>query len=490
MLKGKFYLFWEFIVCTDQPKEELSDIFVFLEDEIEIIELSNSNLLLDTKFTTFLEENYSISDALNITKLKKIVQTQEGEIDTIIEEVTEEEKKITKQDIIRQQEEISKQKTESIKVSASSLDEYMYLVSELIVTNAELELYANKKGEEKILLIAEKLDKISQNLKENAISTRLIPIKQIMFRLERLVRDLSVELGKKINFVVEGAETKLDKNIVDNLSLPLMHIIRNAVDHGVETLKQRKQLEKNETGIIRFTAFHSGTNVVIQIRDDGQGIDPELIFKKAIEKNFIDKSAKLSLKEIYHLLFIPGLSTAHTITGVSGRGVGMDAIQKSIKNLRGDIEIDSEINLGTNITIKIPQTLSIIDTMLVTISKTKFLIPVSNTAACFNQDYKELMDYPNQRLTFNKELIPFIYLREKLFITDLPPKEMKIVLVKHNDKKVALVFDEIIGNHQAVIKPLGDIFNKQDYISGGSILGDGSVALILDTYKLINQFTQ
>ncbi len=488
--ENKFFIFWEFFIATDKPEEDISDIFMFLEDESEIHKLSEENLLEKDDFNIFLKDNFEINDALNFKKLKEFALSKKEN------KIKKEPKKEIKKNVLRkkittgeQQSEIVRQKTHSIKVSSERLDELMYLVSELIITNSQLNLRSQKLNDDGIQKIAEKLNKISQRLKENALSTRLISIKYIMLRFERLVRDLSDELGKEINFVIEGADTELDKNIIDNLSLPLMHLIRNAIDHGIETPEERVKLNKSPEGIVRFIAFYSGSNVVIQIRDDGKGIDPELIIKSAIEKGFIKEEENLTLKEIYNLLFLPGLSTAQRITGISGRGVGMDAIKQSILKLRGDIEIDSEINLGTSITIKLPLTLSIIDTMLVSIDDTKYLIPISNIKASGKHDHEILMNYPNERLISNGELVPFIYLRAKFGIKTKPLKSERLIFVTHNDSTVALVFDKIIGEHQAVIKPLGEIFKEQDFISGASILGDGTVALILDTYKLVKQFS-
>lgn len=491
--EDKFYIYWEFLISTDKPEEDIKDIFLFFEDESQITKISDENLLIKDEFQTFLTENFDIHKTLDLDKLKSFSneKPQKKEIQKKKEIKT---KKVApkkeKSSTVKQQTDISKQKTQSIKVSSDRLDELMYLVSELIITNAQLNLYAQEIRDDRVQKIAERFNKISQNLKENALSTRLISIRHIMVRFERLVRDLSDELGKEVNFVVEGADTELDKNIVDNLSVPLMHLIRNAIDHGIETPDERQKLNKSPKGIVRFIAFYSGSSVVIQIRDDGKGIDPELIIKKAIEKGLVKEDETPSLKEIYNLLFLPGFSTAQQITGVSGRGVGMDAIKQSILKLRGDIEIDSEVNLGTSITIKLPLTLSIIDTMLVSIDDSRYLIPISNIEASGKHAHKVLMNYPNERLIYNGELIPFIYLRKKFdFTTNNAPESERIVFVKHNDTTVALIFDKIIGEHQAVIKPLGEIFKDQDFISGASILGDGTVALILDTYKLIKEFS-
>ena len=502
LLKNKFMLFWEFFIQTKKSKDEIDELFIFVEDEVEITKLCNSNLLDHEVFINFLNKNFKASKKYDLLKLQKFSQTfsykkqikelqEKLNLETELLEAEEKEEnndEIFEEKILQQEVLITKQRTKNIKVSAKRLDELMYYVSDLIVANAEIGHIANESKNPKIIKAAEKLNKISQNLKRNALKTRLIPLKTVMFRFERLVRDLSVELNKKVNFIVEGAETELDKNIVDNLSIPLMHLIRNAIDHGIETPELRKNNNKSEIGLIRFKAFYSGSNVIIQVRDDGKGIDPEIIFKKAVEKKIIEKTDNLTRAEINQLLFLPGFSTAQKITGISGRGVGMDAIQQSIQDLRGDIEINSEINLGTSITIKLPLTLSIIETMLVSIEDTKFLIPTSNIISCGKHKHNTLMKYHNQRLVSKEKLVPFIYLRKKFEFSGKPLDSERIIFIQHNDKMIALVFDKILGEHQAVTKPLGEMLNKQDFISGGSILADGTVALILDTYKLIKQF--
>jgi len=491
LLEDKFFMFWEIFISTSESLENINEIFLFVQDEVEITKIADTNILENNDFIKKIDELFNENFQIELNQLIKIADFYNIVIPDkqVVEKRIEEVKKSVDGNIIEHQIAISEQKTSNIKVSSEKLDELMNLVSELVTTKAELDLFADELQNEFLNTISEKIDKIINNLRNNALSIRLIPIESVMLRFERLVRDLSLELGKEVDFIAEGTDTELDKNIIDNLSIPLMHIIRNAVDHGIETLERRKQLGKTEIGIIRFVAFYSGANVFIQVRDDGAGINPAEILEKAIQSGFVTQGQTLTNKEIFDLIFLPGFSTAQKITGISGRGVGMDVVKKTIIDLRGEIEVDSEVNLGTSVTIKLPLTLSIVDTLLVSVGNSKLLIPLSYVDSCGQILHSEIADKQNQRLIFNNEYIPYIYLREKFLIEGDAPEYESIIFVKHKDRKIALIFDNIIGEHQAVLKPLGEIFLKQEFISGGSILGDSSVALILDTNKLIKQYT-
>jgi two-component system chemotaxis sensor kinase CheA len=473
----------ELITVDSENNVEITKInkFISLIDkqikEIEgTIDSKNINNKDKTEYLYLEDENSGI----------EIFETKEIDSKKIINEFQN--SNSNENSIIDNYKTFSEQKRSYIKVASEKLDELMNLVSELVTTKAELMLEIEPLENEKLNGITEKIEKITTGLRNNALNIRLIPIESVLLRFERLVRDLAFELGKKIEFITEGTDTELDKNIIDNLSVPLMHIVRNAIDHGIENEEKRQKLGKKEIGIIRFIAFYSGANVLIQIQDDGAGINPSEIKLKAIEKGYITKEQNLTTKEIYDLIFLPGFSTAQTITGISGRGIGMDIVKQTINDLRGEIEINSEIHKGTTVTIKLPLTLSLIDTLLVITGNTKILIPLSNIESCGQILHSKLIESFNNKITYNQELIPYIYLREKFLIEGDIPEYESIIFVRHKNNQIALVFDNIIGEHQAVLKSLGNIFVNQEFISGASILGDGSVALVLDTNKLINRF--
>jgi len=497
---GKYNTYWEAVFSTQKSYQDLTEIFLFVEDEVKITKIADGDLFKNPDFIAELtslqesEQNY-----LDIGKLttfagggKTISDKPTLELPT--EDVKTEKKAVNKEDTVSAEEKIINRavaaadtKTSSVKVDSDKLDELMNLVSELVTTKAEMMLLFEKYNIQELGALCEKVDRLSNRFKDNALSIRLVPIESLMLRFQRLVRDLSAELGKKIDFKTDGTDTELDKTIIDNLSVPLMHIIRNSIDHGIEPPEVRLANNKSEHGLIKFTAFYSGNNVFIQIQDDGAGIDCEALRKKAIEKGFLKPSDKLSDKQLMELIFMPGFSTAEKITGISGRGVGMDVVKQNIVKLRGEIEVTSEKGLGTAVTIKLPFTLSIIDTLLVSIDKTLLLVPVYMIDSC-TQITRRQLEADNGRFIYEGEPTTIIDLRKELEFSGKPPKIEHVVVVNYkDDMHVGLIVDKIIGEHQAVLKSLGKYFANQEYISGGSILGDGSIALVLDVPKLIKQ---
>jgi len=272
--------------------------------------------------------------------------------------------------------------------------------------------------------------------------------------------------------------------MVDIVAEPIMHLIRNCMDHGLEIPEKRKERGKDETGILFFNAFKSGNNVYIQVGDDGTGIDRDYVYRKAVDQGFIQPGAQLTEKEIFELIFLPGFSTAQSLTEVSGRGVGMDIVRKKIQEIRGEIFVESAIGKGTTFTIKLQQTISIIDTLLIVADNSTYAIPIEDVELCDLEEHDNIFSRQSKLIEFNGELIPLLYLREKFSsITKAPDKE-KLIIINKQGKKYAIIADKIIGQHQAVIKPLNKTFEKINFISGASILGDGSIALLLDTDKL------
>ena len=378
----------------------------------------------------------------------------------------------------------------SIRVSSDKLDSLMNLVSELVTTQARLSLFAEHSGNTELLTIAENVQKLTRQLRDNAFDIVLVPIDTMLTRFQRLVRDLSKGLNKNVVFVAEGAETELDKTIIETLTDPLLHILRNCIDHGIESPEERKILGKPEQGTILLKAYYSGTNVHIKITDDGSGIDPEKIRSKAIQKGLISKDASLSGREIFDLLFIPGFSTAENVTDVSGRGVGMDVVKRKLAEVRGEVEIDSEINVGTTITFKLPLTLSIIDGLLVKIANNHYIIPLSVVGKIYSTDHESVVNKFNNLIILDGERLPFYYLREEFNLPENDQVNEQIVLISYEDKKIGIVVDDVIGEYQAVLRTLGKMFKNQEIISGATILGDGTVALVMDTNKMILQFSE
>jgi len=493
--KGKFYMYWEAVFATDLPFNELDEIFLFVHDETKIEKIADVNLFDSDDFKEQLAA-YQLTDTpIDTAELKAIAmlmqpsipepQPEQQPAPSQMPEQPVQPPQSEKKPVARSIEPIDT-KSSGIKVESEKLDELMNLVSEFVNTKAEILLIAEKYDIPELHDIYEKVDKLSNKLKDNALSIRLVPIESLMLRFQRLVRDLSKELGKQVDFVTEGTDTELDKTIIDSLAVPLMHIIRNSIDHGIESVERRRELKKPDHGIIKFTAFYSGNNVFIQVQDDGAGMNPSYLREKAIEKGFIKASEHLTNRQLYDLVFLPGFSTAQKITGISGRGVGMDAVKQSIMRLRGEIDMDSEVDLGTITTIKLPLTLSIVDALLVSVGDTLFLIPVYIIDSCIHIRHKDV-ENSNGCIIHEGEPIPIIDMRASLNMGGTPPEESVVVMVKYKDSRVGLVLDKVRGEHQAVLKSLGKYFSKQEYLSGGSVLGDGSIALVLDTNKLIRQ---
>jgi two-component system chemotaxis sensor kinase CheA len=315
----------------------------------------------------------------------------------------------------------------------------------------------------------------------------LVPLGDLVLRFQRLIRDLSNQLGKKVEFKTSGIETELDKNTIDQLAEPLMHIIRNCIDHGIETPENRIKNGKQEHGTISLTAYNSGNFAIISIFDDGNGIDLEKVKQKAVDKGILKPKDKPEKKEILDLIFLPGFSTAQSLTSISGRGVGMDIVKKRIVDLRGEVTLSSETGSGTTFTLKIPQSLSIIDTLLFTIEDNYFTVPISEIEVCLQFKANIIEERRHTAtLPYNDHLISYIDLRHLMQIEGVYKEMTKAIIIKNENQEIALIADKIVGEHQAVLKPLGKSFRNQNYITSASQLGDGNMAFMIDTHALFN----
>lgn len=477
---SKCYTAWEVFMVTDVSLNEIQDVFIFVEDEseIEVRKIADFDALANTNFVENIQELYQKKNHFDPTLIKSLIKDLSNQKKSVVANVNEKLKVFTKENVIS-----------SIRVSSDKIDQLMNLVSELVTTQASLSLYVEENQVYELNLLAENIENITRQLRDTAFSISLIPIETMLTRFHRLIRDLSTEFNKNIEFITEGAETELDKTLIQGLTDPLMHIIRNSVDHGIEPEEERIKKGKTPQGMIYFKAFYSGANVVIKIQDDGRGIDLEKVKQKAIDKEIITPDAKLSEREILDLVFIPGFSTAKNITDVSGRGVGMDVVKRKIDEIRGSVELESKENIGTTITIKLPLTLSIIDGLLVIIGDTKYVLPLNLVNKIYAYKHETFENAFNNIVVVDGEQIPFYYLREEFEIPGKTLNVEQLVLVKYEDKKIGLVVDNVIGEYQAVLKPLGKLYKNHEIISGATILGDGTIALVLDTNKIINEFS-
>jgi two-component system chemotaxis sensor kinase CheA len=374
----------------------------------------------------------------------------------------------------------------TVRVAADKLDRLVNLVGELVINQSRLTQAAARHSDQDLAVPVEEIERLVSELRDSVLGIRMTPIGATFNRFKRLVHDLSDELGKEIELITKGAETELDKTVLDQLGDPLVHLIRNSIDHGVETAETRVERGKPRRGTVRLTAAHVGSNVVVSVSDDGKGIDPVALRAKAVEKQLIAADASLSESEILNLIFRPGLSTAKEVTNISGRGVGMDVVKRQIETLRGTIHVTSAPGQGTTIALTLPLTLAIIDGLLIQVGGDQFIVPMS--AVTENVELTRAdRGRNNGRNVFavRGELIPYIDLRAHFAIGGQPPDIEKIVIVRHQDQRVGLTVDRVLGSHQTVIQSLGRFYKGTEVVSGATITGDGRVALILDIAGLV-----
>lgn len=374
----------------------------------------------------------------------------------------------------------------TIRVPSQKLDSLVNIVGEMVIIQDRISLTAISRKDTELISIVEEFERLIGELHDTTMSLRMMPIWTTFNRFRRVVRDLSVQLGREVELVTEGGETELDKTIIERLSDPLIHILRNSIDHGVEPPEIRQANGKPKKGTVRLSAAYSGADVLITISDDGGGIDPEVIKSKAVEKGLLSTGAELSEKEIFGLIMLPGFSTAKQVSSVSGRGVGMDVVKEAVTALRGSVEIASKKGVGTTFTLKLPLTMAIIDGFLVAIGGVRFILPLFAVEECIKLAREEV-EKNNHRGIINVrgEIVPYIRLRSWFMITGNQPRVEQAVIVRVAGSKIGLVVDSVIGEHHVVIKSLGAVYKDVEGISGATILGDGAVALIIDIPKII-----
>ncbi len=374
----------------------------------------------------------------------------------------------------------------SLRVPAERLDELMDRVGELVIAQARLSQIASLSSDTALKTIAEELERLSSGLRDTTMGIRMVPIGTLFSRFRRLIHDLSGELGKQIEFITAGEDTELDKTMIERLADPLVHLIRNSVDHGLESADKRLAAGKPAKGVVRLSAVYSGAEVAISVTDDGAGLNTARIRAKAEENGLISPDAKLTDQELHHLIFAPGFSTAKEVTSLSGRGVGMDVVKRTIDGLRGTIDVASKPGEGSTMTLRLPLTLAIIDGMLVRVGNGRYTIPLAAVEECVElPDGIEAQAKGRNFLDIRGALVPYLRLREVFGTTAEPEPHQKVVIVSSGEGRVGLVVDQIIGNNQTVIKQLSKLHSAIKSFSGATILGDGTVALILDTAHLV-----
>ena len=486
-------IYWDVILTSSCGENAIRDVFIFVEDDSEVrIELIDSSGLIDRdqgykKLGEILVERGDLSPV----EMQKVLMLQKRFGELLVEQgiVTQEKvqsalveqqhvKSVRKERIeVPQQQEAAA----SIRVPAERLDQLINLVGEMVTVQAHLSQVSLAGGDPVFIAISEEVERLTNELRDTALTIRMLPIGSTFSKFKRLVRDLSQELGKEIELETFGAETELDKTVIEKLNDPLVHILRNSIDHGIEMPEARRAAGKSSAGTVYLGAEHSGDSVLITIRDDGAGLNRDTIRAKAIERGLLQPHSDVSDREIYAQIFAPGFSTATSVTSVSGRGVGMDVVKRGVEGLRGQISVDSMRGSGTTITLKIPLTLAIIDSLMVMIGNEHFVLPLAAVEECVELTSEDVRNSHGNKLAIVRgNLIPFISLREQFAIKGERPGIEQIVVASVRGKRIGFVVDGVVGQHQTVIKPLGRMYQDVGGISGATIMGDGSVALILD----------
>jgi two-component system, chemotaxis family, sensor kinase CheA len=498
------YLGFEITLRSHAGKEQIENVFAFCRDECELHILPPDSKVADyleliehlPEETMRLGEILVKSGALTQEELAAGLRRQVAA--TRIAEATEQaspplgkilvEKKMVQPELVEaaatKQKQVQEKKTADarlIRVQADKLDQLIDLVGELVIAGASANLLAQKSGQGTLVEATSVLSRLVENIRDSALQLRMVQIGETFNRFNRVVRDVSKEIGKDIELVISGAETELDKSVVEKIGDPLMHLVRNAMDHGIEPADVRAAAGKSARGRVELNAFHDSGSIVIEVVDDGGGLNAEKIQAKALERGLIQPGQTLSEQEIVNLVFEAGFSTADQVSNLSGRGVGMDVVKRNIQALRGTVDIKTEFGAGSRVVIRLPLTLAIIDGFLTAVGEAAYVIPLDSVVECL-----ELRDDDTRghMLNLRGEVLPFIRLREFFGVEGDEPQRENVVVIAAGGHKAGIVVDQLLGEFQTVIKPLGSLFRHLHGIGGSTILGTGEVALILDVQAL------
>lgn len=485
------YVYWDVFLTTGADENAIRDIFIFVEGDcgMEIKKMPSEfdegdmNRIGDLLVNLGGVDPQAVSKALaSQKKLGQILLEQDAvspaALDTALGS-QEHQKKIGEK-----APEVAAVAS-SIRVASDKLDQLVDLVGELVTLQARLSRTSQDLKDISLSSIAEQFERLIAQLRDNTMSIRMLPIGSTFNKFRRVVRDLSTDLGKEADLLTEGAETELDKTVIEKLNDPLVHIIRNSIDHGIESPEERERSGKPRRGTVLLKALHSGAYVLISVKDDGAGLNVEAIRAKAVERGLVSPGQELSDAEIHQLILQPGFSTAKKVTSVSGRGVGMDVVKREIDSLGGTVIIASKEGRGSEMTLKIPLTLAIIEGLLVSIGGEYYVVPLSAVESCIELPYSELGADGRSILPYRGEMLPYINLRTYFEVPGEAPAVAQMVIANAQDSRIGFVVDSVVGQYQTVIKPMGRLYKDVTGVSGATILGDGTVALILDVNRLM-----
>lgn len=487
-------------------------IFNSLEDQGEVLlSYPSAEDIEDEKFDLFFEILYITKDSEtevrhlfdSISEIEKVdieivdelpqdeLAPQKTEVVTSnnVQEIADKKVEV---EAVQQEKSNGKSKTsKTVRVDIDRLDNLMNLVSELIIVKTSMEEQDSDKGKSGMADAVEYLERITTSLHDAVMKVRMVPVERVFNRFPRMVRDLAKDLNKKIKLVMSGQETEVDRTVVDEIADPLIHLIRNSIDHGIESPTEREQRGKNAHGTVNLKAYPEGNNVVIEVDDDGNGIDPKIISKKVVSKGlFTEKEVdSMSDKDVLNLLFTPGFSTAETVTDLSGRGVGLDVVKSKIATLGGSVDILSEVGKGSKFIIRLPLTLAIIQALMVYLDDEKYALPLNNISEITTIKSSDICMLQSQEVVlYRNKTLPIIRMKEILELRDPSEredvKELTVVIVRKGSEEAGLVVDSLIGQQEIVIKSLGAYLKGIPAIAGATILGNGGVALIVDPNQL------
>jgi two-component system chemotaxis sensor kinase CheA len=500
------YLHFKIAFTSDASKQTIESVFEYAADDCDIKILPPNSKVnaylqlldsLDETHVSRLGEMLIQVGALTEHDVEHALKDQsdaQQDIAKPLGEILVEQQMVQKpvvEHALKKQEQ-TKQKVAAensyIRVDADKLGHLINLVGELVISSAAMNLIVERHGLTDAGDVAASMNSLVSSIRDTALELRMVQIGETFSRFRRVVRDVSNELGKEIDLQISGGETELDKTVVEKINDPLMHLIRNSLDHGIESPAQRLAVGKPAQGIVQLNAYHESGHIVIQIADDGAGLDSDKIVEKAIANGIIKADHSLTQQEIYNLIFAAGLSTKAQATNLSGRGVGMDVVKKNIEALRGSVMIDSIPGEGTTISIQLPLTLAIIDGFMVGTEQVRYIIPLSMVDECIEMDSTESeINEIEHFINLRGHALPYLRLGEYFNTpkSNVVKKHESVVVVKFGQERAGFVVDELHGEHQTVIKPLGKMFEKLKGITGATVLGDGNVALILDVQGLI-----
>ncbi len=494
------YLGFEMVLRTEAGKEILEKVFMFCRDECDLSILPPPARLDDfvSRLHGLPDEQMRIGEMLvrsGVLTQDELAQGLRGQ-----EKLTDEHgETVPLGEVLVQQQFVQPELVEAavgkqkqvqeklnadarlIRVKADKLDQLIDLVGELVIAGASASLLARQSGQSALVEATSLLGRLVEDIRDSALQLHMVQIGETFRRFYRVVRDLSKEMGKEINLVVSGGDTELDKSVVEKIADPLMHLIRNAIDHGIEPEAERLASGKPSMGSVSLSARHDSGSIVIEVSDDGRGIDPARIQAKAIERGLLHPGQVLNDKELINLIFEPGFSTADKVSNISGRGVGMDVVRKNVQALRGLVDVNSRVGHGSVFTIRLPLTLAIIDGFLTAVGAASYVVPLDSVVECveFNQTQRG-----DSFLNLRGEALPLIDIRGLFAIDGEAPRRRNVVVIRHDNGRAGLVVDRLLGEFQTVIKPLGALFRHERCLSGSTILGSGEVALILDVQAL------